>query len=102
MSKVNNTTALQVGSILVASWGYDQTNVDFYQVLAVKNKTVSIAKIAATATTTSGHGGTKLPLKDNFTGPQMSKRIRGNDAVLIESYIAANPWNGKPTPYTSY
>ncbi len=33
-------TTLKVGDLLSYSWGYDQTNVDFYEVLEVKGKRV--------------------------------------------------------------
>lgn len=32
----------QVGDILYNSWGWEQTNIDFYMVTAVKNKTIEI------------------------------------------------------------
>jgi hypothetical protein len=34
-----------VGDIFVCSWGYDQTNIDYYKVMEVKNKSVVIAGI---------------------------------------------------------
>jgi hypothetical protein len=37
--------APRVGDILVRTWGYDQTNVDFYQVLAVTARSVRIRPI---------------------------------------------------------
>lgn len=37
----------KVGDILHHSWGYDQTNCDFYQVVEVKNASVVLRKIAA-------------------------------------------------------
>jgi hypothetical protein len=36
----------KVDDILHHSWGYEQTNCDFYQVVAVKGQSVSLRKIA--------------------------------------------------------
>lgn len=35
----------KLGDILVMSWGYDQTNIDFYQVIAVTKASVRLRKI---------------------------------------------------------
>ena len=37
---------LKVGSLLSYSWGYEQTNVEFFEVTAKKGKTVTLRKIA--------------------------------------------------------
>ena len=37
---------MEIGTILVNRWGYDQTNVDFFQVIKVTEKTVVIRQIA--------------------------------------------------------
>ena len=35
----------KIGDILCMSWGYEQTNVDFYQVIAVKEKMIEMREI---------------------------------------------------------
>ncbi len=37
---------VKVGDIFVADWGYDQTNIDFYKVIAMKKKTATFVKLA--------------------------------------------------------
>ena len=37
---------MEIGTILVNRWGYEQTNVDFFQVIKVTEKTVVIRQIA--------------------------------------------------------
>ena len=58
----------QVGDILHHSWGYDQTNCDFYQVVGVKHATVILRKIAAeTVPGSEGFMCEKvMPVKDAF------------------------------------
>ena len=36
---------MKQGDIFVSSWGYDQTNVDFYEVVKVAAKTVTLIPI---------------------------------------------------------
>jgi len=40
----------QVGEIFYESWGYDQTNIDFYQLVEVSKKSVLLQRIGATRT----------------------------------------------------
>ena len=58
----------KVGDILHHSWGYDQTNCDFYQVVEVKPASVVLKKIKAE--TVPGSEGlmseSLLPVKDAF------------------------------------
>lgn len=92
-----STRKLEVGDILSSSWGYDQTNVDFYQVVGlVGNKSVSIRKIAAADATDQdgfdGYGdrGMCVPSKDHFIGEAMTKRVGETGmSVKITSYSSA-------------
>ena len=36
---------MKKGDILVSSWGYEQTNIDFYKVVGVTPKSVKIVKL---------------------------------------------------------
>ena len=44
--KVINEYGLKVGDVLKMSWGYDQTNNDFFQVLEVSAKKVRVVEVA--------------------------------------------------------
>jgi hypothetical protein len=45
--RANMQHGFEVGQIYYDSWGYDQTNIDFYQVIEVKEKSVIIREIGA-------------------------------------------------------
>ena len=68
---------LQVGAILSYTWGYDQTNVDFFQVVERKKMTVVVREIGLESVPGSeGHMCDRVkPAKDVFVGPPMTKRI---------------------------
>jgi hypothetical protein len=58
----------RVGDVVSNSWGYDQTNVDFYQVVAVGKKSVKLRSIGChTVPGSEGFMSCKvIPVKDNF------------------------------------
>jgi len=65
------------GMILYNSWGYDQTNIDFYQIVKIKEKSVILREIASS--TVAGSEGfmsaSVKPVKDYFVGEPILKRI---------------------------
>jgi hypothetical protein len=80
---------LKLGSILRSSWGYDQTNVDFYQVTKlIGSKMVEIRQIAGEGFETLAMQGETAPMVGSFKGEPMRKRAQG-DSVKICSYAWA-------------
>ena len=96
---------VKVGDIFVCSWGYDQTNIDYYKVLAVKNKSVIIAEVSQTRNYTGNMQGECMPDVDNVVGKPMTKRIGGyGDSVSLKmtSYSWAYKWSGKTNHFTEW
>lgn len=86
--------AVAVGDVFEASWGYDQTNIDYYQVVRVVGpKTVEIRQIGAVVWDTGMMQGRSVPSVDSFIGRPMVKRVKptgdGGAAVMIASYCHA-------------
>jgi len=94
---------LKVGDMLRCSWGYDQTNVDFYQVTdLIGNTMVEIRPIAGNYSETGFMSGTTTAAKGRFIGEPMKKRVSEGNAVRIKSYASAYPYDGKPTYESHY
>ena len=97
---------LEVGHILESSWGYDQTNIDFYQVTGIIGKTMvelrPIAKIDASEGNEPWAQGKCLPDAGNFTGPTFRRKADHNGYVRIDSVSSAHVWDGKPAHWTAY
>lgn len=102
----------KVGEILENSWGYDQTNIDFYQVTRIVGaQSVAIRQICSREVQVDGDHwltGHVVPDPDNFKGPELIKRVQaagsyngGRGSISME-FGAASFWNGKPTYYTAY
>jgi len=85
--------ALEVGDILVSSWGYDQTNVDFYEVTELAGKHVIIRKIAAAAVTTGHDVGKCVPQSGQFIGEPKRKLVQWGDSVAVDYGQSARKWN---------
>jgi len=101
---MNNTP--KVGDILISSWGYDQTNVDFYKVLKISpsGKSVSIQRIKGTIAEKggymSGEATVAIPHEvaefDNKVMTKLAKPNRDGYGVKIKNYAWAYLWDGKP------
>lgn len=99
--KANFQNPFVIGDILSSSWGYEQTNVDFYQVKEVKGKFVTVQKIAGEMVEYNrGDSGRIKPLKDQFTTEAPFKKlvsfsgkdttIKGNYYLNLTSYSSAS------------
>lgn len=97
---------VNVGDLFYYSWGYDQTNIDFYQVVSVKNKTVVLESIAGKSIEGSeGFMCCKVsPVKDKFTGERITKRIQSYSGkpCFSMSYGSLNPTTEDSQHYCSW
>lgn len=107
MQNITNTHTVKVGDIFGASWGYDQTNVNYYQVTKLVGKsTVEIREIKATRVDDSH----VMPVKDNFTDTSHLNNYKNNEPVRkrvkssgyrthslkVFEFSNAYLWDGKP------
>jgi len=71
--------SVKEGDIYVASWGWEQTNIDAYQVVAKKGATVTLREIAvASVEGSEGFMSDRVvPVKNEFIGGEFKKRITG-------------------------
>ena len=99
------------GDIVYRTWGYEQTNADFYRVVATTPKAVRIEPLRAIETehrpfAMSGHAVPDLEAPP--TGPAQLKRLvvgrdgTGEAAVRIDSYSSAIRWHGRPVGISWY
>jgi hypothetical protein len=95
---------LAVGDVLVSSWGYDQTNIDYYEVVRVVGpSSVEIQQISQSVVGESGGPSEKVvPNKGSYIGAPMLKRANSTNSVHLTSYSSASPWSGQPRHQTGY
>jgi hypothetical protein len=96
-----------VDDIFVSSWGYEQTNVDAFQVVEkIGNATVVLRPIACRTVegTEVSHGMAQnvVPVHNAFIGEEkITKRIT-EYGIKINSYSSAFQWDGKRDFYNSW
>lgn len=82
--------SLAVGDVLSCSWGYDQTNVDYFEVTRLVGKrSVEIREIACQSESTEFMQGVSVPAKGHYIGKPMVKRVDERNAVRIYSFASA-------------
>lgn len=104
-SKSMYVEGVEVGQVFVASWGYEQTNIDFYQVVGVTAKSIKLRPIAKDKKYDSDFtvGGYATPIKDQFTGEVFTRRYNSAyQTVKVSDCSYAGIWGGRPESFTSY
>jgi len=102
MERQNFRHTLREGDILANSWGYDQTNVDFYQVVEVSAKSVGIMEIAQHVEYTTSMSGTAIPCPNTFVDEWPCRKTVQPGNLLKMKFGYATPWDGKPRYWSSY
>lgn len=95
-----------VGDILYSNWGYDQTNIDYYQIIKATPKQVVIRQLLKKVVGKTRASEKVVPLKGKFDsrGKTLRRKWRpgwnGGIAVSINSYSGAYSWDGRPQSQT--
>ena len=111
--KQENKLGIKVGDIFYTSWGYEQTNVDFFQVVALKGKTqVVIKEVSLESEEIDNISGMSRDVKYNVNKVKVLDKttfVKDNDKGMIKkvcgtkecpylnisSYANAYLYNGK-------
>lgn len=93
---------LNVGDILYTSWGYDQTNVEFYQVTKLIGSTmVEVREIGQSREATGWETGNCKPTKDHFIGE--AHRCKLNESgIKVDRQYAWPHKDGESHRWSSY
>jgi hypothetical protein len=77
----------QIGAIFCASWGYDQTNINYYQVISATAKTVTVRELAQERVATGFLHGRCVPMSGQFLERSKPKvcRIGAYSSIKISS-----------------
>lgn len=98
----NGGHSLKVGDVLHSSWGYDQTNADFYQVVEVPSKCfVIVREIGYKTVEDNGPSTRVVPVKDAFkTEPKRYKSGPCN-SIRVASYASASKTEWEDTHHVT-
>ena len=105
------STQLKVGDILYSSWGYDQTNIDFYKVLEItkSGKSAKIQMVDQKITRQAGFMCEYVIPNPSVVHPHnkniLTKRIReynGKPYLSLTNYSGAQLWDGEEKYQSHY
>ncbi len=89
------------GDVLVSSWGYDQTNVDFYQVVEVLGAMIAVREIAQKTVRETQGTDYVVAVPDKFVGPVLKRKPGTGGYVKIDDVQRARKWDGRPEYQTA-
>jgi len=95
----------EIGDIFVGSWGYEQTNVNAYQVVGRKGLHFAIVRPIKQAVVegSEGHDCCNVkPIKDSFHSEELFNVKVGQYGIKINSCITASKWDGESSFYNSW
>lgn len=106
----NKPHTLKVGDILYSSWGYDQTNIDYYKVVKLVGKnSVKIIKVSTATQSTDCVSQDKatpgdIALDKRVIDNAITKKVNGDDnSIKVRSWgVWARPWDGQPKYQTAW
>jgi hypothetical protein len=100
---------VKVGDIFYNSWGYEQTNIDWYQVVAITptGKSVKVKRINAKIKDSGNMSGSSMPVKNSWHDRDKkvyTKKMKryGNEIYLKFDHGATAKWDGKPKSVSWY
>lgn len=96
---------VKVGDLFVDSWGYEQTQVDCYQVVAKPTAKTVIVREVSTETVEGSEGmmcRNVRAVPNAFIGEEMKKRIDNYGGFKTSSFSSARPTTAEDTHYNSW
>lgn len=105
---------VKVGDVFSASWGYDQTNVDYYEVVELVGKRgVKIREIGSESVSVGDMQGECVPLPGSFKSEPVLKKIGENDSIKVRDWgvwarkmqpivVAGTPVGYRSAHWTAY
>jgi hypothetical protein len=98
---------IKVGDIFYTSWGYEQTNTEFYQVTRATEASVWLRRVVEDREDLHFMTATKTPRIGEFDGEEFRRKIRrgrepGCHVVSISAVALGYQWDGEPQWVSSY
>jgi hypothetical protein len=105
LKEVTQSNPVKVNDIFYTSWGYDQTNIDFYMVVDITKSSVKVVSLGSDRTYTGSMQGTCVPNLNTKGTDIMTKRINiynNKPSFKIASYATAWPYDNTPMNFSEW
>ena len=102
--KKNLIDDININDILYRSWGYDQTNIDFYKVIKKTTHYIFYRKLKSTQFESNKMGMTgKVIPSNNFSNDEIKRgRIKEFYGTIHVGKDFLSKWSGKPLENSWY
>ena len=92
-----DTVMPKIGDLFYSSWGYEQTNIDFYQVTDVTKRMVGLTPIGESRKYNGPMDGEVTPVPNLFTGDTKMHLVRfdGEDRPYFRLNSYSSAWPAK-------
>lgn len=101
--ETKNEAGYKVGDILSSTWGYSMQIVDYYQVIAVTPKMITVREIAGKIVSGDGMRGESVPLPNVFVKKaydwqltEFKRKVLHGGYININESACARRWSGEP------
>lgn len=103
-ARTNFKNPFTLGQVLYRSWGYEQTNINFFEVVEVKAKSIVVREISQERKETGWCQGTCMPITGSFEGDPVTKivQVRVHNDIPNYSVSDLSVWNVQPKHWSSY
>ena len=100
---IEKNKLLQPGVVMYSTWGYEQTNVDFYIITGRKGDFITLQEIGKTITADDRYNdrGQCLPNPEAKIGEPFKRKVKFG-GCSIKSYSWASIYDGRPISWSSY
>ena len=97
----------KIGDIIYDSWGWEQTNIDWYQVVGVTARKIRVRRIHGTSHQREGFSSMSAftePVKDAFVDShdKFDLLVKAGGDLASRSYHCYRKWDGQPKYYSWY
>lgn len=94
---------LEIGQVFYSSWGYDQTNVDFYEIVDVPSACYVVVREVAKVRREGAGNDSVSAAQGEFIGEPMRKKVDMSYRPSIKvGHQSAWIWDGRPKHETSW
>ena len=98
--KVDDPTTWDVGDIVVATWGYSMTIVDFYQIIKATGKSFTLRELEQKIVHGDGQRGESVPIEGKFNEREKPINVRINKYGSVKIDRAyCRLWTGQPVSF---
>ena len=99
-AELEEAPVFKTGDILYSSWGYDQTNINFYEVIKATGSSTVVRELESRVVGYPGDDKLLVPVPGKFAGPPLRRKSPSPTDpyrnLRITNYELARIWDGKP------